>query len=598
MCQNKGMRSSRVFSGLLLCLVSVSSWAESDVFRLGNGQHGQLRVQRVETTINIATPLTATATVGARQLAVGDVAGFAGGELVLVLQVFADGAAPEAGTVGPLELGPTGAGRWELARLESVSPGVLGLKAPLVGGFTAPGSQVVRVPEYTNVHVQPDSSLKAVPWNGSSGGVLAFLARDFVLNQGVISAAGAGFQGGVFKGTPSRPTGCTQLHQSEATGGAQKGEGLYRLAAGAPTHGHGALGTGAGGGNCEDGGGGGGGHWGAGGQGGFTVSTDGARDVGGRGGLGLRYEPLSRLMFGGGGGAGAGSAQGQGGGTGSAGAAGGGIIYIRAGDFQGSQGVMLANGASAAAAIKGGAGGGGAGGLISLRVEGRVDCAGIEANGGNGGDNTDTQAHGPGGGGGGGVVFLQGQSIGCTPVTVTGQAGHVLGAGGGHHGATPADTQPPESQGSSTVVTKGLVVPGEPTWVKPAEGEYTPTRPALEGTAAAGSTVQVFLDGVPLGNVEASAEGTFTFPLTQDLALGSHELKALSGLMGLQSPASAPRAFIVGNPTPLDLTVGCGCGTGAGAGGGGLALGALLLARALRVRRAARGSSAGGRAQG
>ncbi|HLM46413.1 MAG TPA: hypothetical protein VK458_21260, partial [Myxococcaceae bacterium] len=74
--------------------------------------------------------------------------------------------------------------------------------------------------------------------------------------------------------------------------------------------------------------------------------------------------------------------------------------------------------------------------------------------------------------------------------------------------------------------------------------------------------------------------------------------KALSGLMGLQSPASAPRAFIVGNPTPLDLTVGCGCGTGAGAGGGGLALGALLLARALRVRRAARGSSEGDRAQG
>ncbi|HLL02324.1 MAG TPA: hypothetical protein VK539_17190 [Myxococcaceae bacterium] len=76
------MRSSRVVSGLLLCLVSVSSWAESDVFGLGNGQHGPLRVQRVETSINIATPLTSTATVGARQLSVGDVAGFAGGELV------------------------------------------------------------------------------------------------------------------------------------------------------------------------------------------------------------------------------------------------------------------------------------------------------------------------------------------------------------------------------------------------------------------------------------------------------------------------------------------------------------------------------------
>jgi hypothetical protein len=576
----------------------VSSLAEPDTFGLGNGQHGQLRVQRVDTTINTATALTSTATAGTTKLAVGDVTGFAAGELVLVIQMFADGTAPEAGVVGPLELNSTNAGRWELARLESVSPGSLSLKAPLVASFTAPGSQVVRVPEYTNVHVQPASSLMAPPWSGSSGGVLAFLATDFVLNQGVITAEGAGFRGGAFNGVGSRPTGCTQLNQSEATGGAAKGEGLFRLAAGAPTHGYGSLGNGGGGGNCEDGGGGGGGHGGAGGQGGFTVPTDGARDVGGRGGVALRYSPLTRLMFGGGGGAGAGSSQGQGGGTGSSGGAGGGIIYIRSRDFQGSQGRVAANGASAAAALKGGAGGGGAGGLVSLRVEGRIDCASIEANGGKGGDNTDTQAHGPGGGGGGGVVLLQGHPIGCAASTQPGEAGHVLGTTDNHHGATPPHTVPPENQGSTTVVDESLAPPGTPAWVQPAEGEYTAPRPPLEGRAAAGSTVQIFLDGTLLGSAEASATGSFTFQLTKDLAQGPHELRAVAERLGLRGAPSEPRSFIVGTPTPLDLKVGCGCGMGAGAGGGWLALGALLLARARRARSGAQGSAPGRGAAG
>ncbi|HEX8700215.1 MAG TPA: hypothetical protein VF815_15320, partial [Myxococcaceae bacterium] len=530
---------------------------------------------------------------GATSLAVGSAAGFAAGELVLILQMVADGPLPEAGKVGPLELAPTGAGRWEFARLEAVSDGTLGLKAPLVATYTAPGSQVVRVPEYTNVHVLPASSLLAPPWNGSSGGVLVFLARDFVLNQGVITAEGAGFQKGTFKGTTSRPSGCTQLDQSEATGGASKGEGIYRLAAGAPTHGHGALGNGGGGGNCADGGGGGGGHGGAGGQGGFTTAADGARDVGGRGGLALTYTPLSRLMFGGGGGAGAGGAQGQGGGSGSSGGAGGGIIYIRARDFQGSQGRVVANGASAGAALKGGAGGGGAGGHITLRMEDRIDCAGIEAKGGNGGDNTDTQEHGPGGGGGGGVVLLQGKTIGCTAMTVSGYAGHVLGTQDNHYGAKPDHTLQPENQGTTTTLNEGLVVPGAPAWVTPAEGEQTAPRPQLEGTASPGSMVQIFLDNALLGTVEASATGSFTFPLTQDLALGPHQLQAFAERLGLRGATSEPRSFIVGTPTPLDLTVGCGCGSGAGAGGGWLALGALLLARARRARSGARGGPPG-----
>ncbi len=578
------MRPFLAFLVLGLCLASTTALAEHDIFGLGNGQHGALRVQKIDTTINISTALTATAAAGATTLTVADATGFAAGELVLVLQMFADSASPGSGAVGPLELNPTGAGRWEFARLEAVSAGSLSLTAPLVAAFTAPGSQVVRVPEYSSVHVQPSSGLLAPPWNGSSGGVLVFLATDAVLNQGIISVQGAGFQGGAFKATNSRPTGCTQLDQSEATGGARKGQGLFSLAASAPTHGYGALGNGAGGGNCDDGGGGGGGHGGAGGQGGFTVAADGARDVGGRGGLALSYAPLTRMMFGGGGGAGAGGAQGQGGGTGTSGAPGGGIIYIRARDFQGAQGRVLANGQSAAAAGNDGAGGGGAGGYISLRIEGRIDCTGIEANGGNGGDNTDTQAHGPGGGGGGGVVFLQGQPISCAASTLPGLAGRVTGAGGGMHGATPSATTQPENQGVTTLMKEGLAVPRPPTWVSPAEGENTVPRPQLEGRALAGSMVQVFLDGALVGTVEASSSGSFTLPLTEDLALGPHEVRAFSEKLGLRSTLSEPHAFTVGQPEAQALEVGCGCGFSQGAGGGWLAVCALLVAAARRAR--------------
>jgi hypothetical protein len=583
------MRPLRTLLGLGLWLVSLVSHAEADVFALGNGQHGPLRVQRMDTSVNLATALTTTATAGSTTLGVADVAGFAAGELVLVLQMTAS-ALPAEGSTGPLELNPTGAGRWEFARLEAVGNGALRLTAPLVNTFPGPGSQVVRVPEYTSVHVQPASSLLAPPWNGSSGGVLVFLATDFVLNQGIISAEGAGFRGGTFKTSTGRPTGCAEPHQSEATGGAHKGEGLFSTVAGAPTHGYGALGNGAGGGNCDDGGGGGGGHGGAGGQGGFTVSSDGARDVGGRGGVALRYSGLTRLMLGGGGGAGAGGTTGQGGG--SSGGAGGGIIYIRARDFQGSQGRVLANGQSAAAASADGAGGGGAGGHITVRSEGRVDCTGFEANGGNGGDSTDNLAHGPGGGGGGGVILVQGSPLSCASSTLPGVAGKLTGAGGGTHGATPTATTQPEGQGSTTTLDEGFAPPAVPAWVQPAEGASTGPRPKLEGTAQPGSVVQVFLDGKLLGNVEATASGSFTFLLTQDLPLGAHQVSAYAERFGLRGSPSEPRAFTVGTLEPVELAVGCGCG--AGAGGGWLALGVVLPGMARRARGAARQAGARG----
>jgi hypothetical protein len=571
------MRCLVALLSLGLCLAAEPVLAEPDAFALGNGQHGALRVQQMATSINAATALAAPATVGGKKLSVADATGFAAGELVLVLQVHAEGPAPAAGTPGPLDLDSSGAGRWELARLESVAAGALNLTAPLVSSYSAPGSQVVRVPEYTQVHVLPAASLVAQPWNGSSGGVLTFLATDAVLNQGLISADGAGFRGGTFATSPTRPVGCTELNQSQAEGGAQKGEGLFTAAPGAPTHGYGALANGAGGGNCDDGGGGGGGHGGAGGQGGYTVATDGARDVGGRGGLALRYAPLRRLMFGGGGGAGAGNSNGSSGNGGTSGGAGGGILYIRARDFQGSQGIIRANGQVASDSTNDGAGGGGAGGHITLRVQDRITCAALEAHGGAGGSNPAAEPHGPGGGGAGGVVLLQGEVSTCAVSVVPGLGGSAAGApDGASYGATPGPDAQTENQGTSTVLVEPFAAPVVPSWVTPAEGEETGPQPQLQGTAPPGSTVHVLLNGQLLGSVVASESGTFTLQPTQELPLGPQQVRASAERLGLHSAFTDPRAFTVGTLSPTELQVGCGCGASPASGGGVFVLSVLL----------------------
>jgi MYXO-CTERM domain-containing protein len=586
------MRCLAVLLSLGVGLAATSSLAEPDVFELGNGQHGALRVQQMDTSINVATALTAPSGTGSKALAVADVTGFAAGELVLVLQSAASVLVPEASTSGPLELTSVEAGRWEFARLESVAPGQLSLTAPLASPFSAPGAQVVRVPEYTRVQILSGGSLVAPPWNGSSGGVLVFLATDLVLNDGLISADGAGFRGGTFAFNRGQITGCTELNQAQAKGGARKGEGLFSAAPGAPTHGYGALGNGAGGGNCDEGGGGGGGHGGAGGQGGFTRIEDGSRDVGGRGGVALHYSPLSRMMFGGGGGAGSGDSGGAEGATGTSGAAGGGIIYIRARGLQGNQGIIRANGNSAGASIADAAGGGGAGGSVTVRVQSGLTCMSLEAQGGNGGNNTDAAApHAPGGGGGGGVVWVQGDRLSCPISSVPGLGGTATAASGAaSYGASPTDAAQPESQGVTASVEEAFASPEVPAWVSPAEGEGTGPRPQLQGTAQPGSAVQVSLNGQFLGSALASDDGSFTLPLSADLTVGPYQLSAVADRLGVRSAPSEPRAFTVGPLSPVALEVGCGCGATPPEGGLWLALGALLVKVARRRRGAATGA--------
>lgn len=269
-----------------LCLAAALSAtsqaaAEADSFGLGTGRDGALKVHQ-SLRINRFASVTAHLAPGSVNIRVSSAEGFAAGDLVMVLQPTGLRTEPGSGRQNPLALRQDEAGTFELARAKAVSGTTLTLTAPLVHAYAASVSQVVRVPEYTTVEVETSGALEAQPWNGRTGGVLAFLAQQTVTNHGRIDASGAGFQGGAAASTGDTSLGCWSLDE-KAPRGAMRGEGVAKSHLGGTGRGNAA--NAGGGGICMMSGGGGGGHGGAGGQGGHSLDTlDGARSVGGQGG--------------------------------------------------------------------------------------------------------------------------------------------------------------------------------------------------------------------------------------------------------------------------------------------------------------------------
>jgi uncharacterized repeat protein (TIGR01451 family) len=310
---------------------------------------------------------------------------------------------------------------------------------------TIPGSaghryQVVRVPQYATATL--GSSLTALPWNGSTGGVLVFdVENNLALGAATVSVSGRGFRGGGARQLTGGGGGSGTAYVSLSTSPyhASKGEGV----AGTPRYvydptsasvidtgaegypngsfARGAPGNAGGGGtdsdpaaNDENSGGGGGGNGGEGGRGGNAWNSN--QSVGGFGGAAVPAGP-TRLVLGGGGGAGT---RNNSSGDQSSGAAGGGIVLIRAGALTGT-GTIQADGSSANVpdtipANDAGGGGGAGGSVVILAPGGGFAGLTVDARGGRGSDAWPTQPpgaypgarHGPGGGGGGGVVILSG----------------------------------------------------------------------------------------------------------------------------------------------------------------------------------------------
>ena len=423
--------------------------AEADTFGLGTGRDGAKTVTSAAgEVINTYAPVTTALAVGGKTVTlgarVGASANFTVGQVVMIHQDRNGFVTPPVSASGAsLDLAGTKTGRYELARIATVAGNDVTFTHGTVNAFDANDTQLVSVPEFTTVGINLGAKIVPAKWNGTTGGIVAFLATGAVTNAGSIDASASGFRAAVFINSPDAIATGNPPHQCAANdgipgegnaagGGGHKGEGLDGTAfstsatfvAGSPRHyGRGNVGNGGGGGDCFNAGGGGGGHGGTGGGGGNTnTGQDSNRPVGGTGGVVVAYNPSNNLAFGGAGGAGEGDDS-----VGGDGGAGGGVIWMRADSLLGT-GTFNANGAPGETAghpadttVTDGAGGGGAGGGVFAWFNKTAVCVGITATGGNGGDATPTvgvKNYGPGGGGGGGRVQLA-ASGGICVVTVT-----------------------------------------------------------------------------------------------------------------------------------------------------------------------------------
>jgi hypothetical protein len=525
----------------VLALGSRAAWAEPDSFGLGSGRDGPLSVTALGTVINSYAQVTASLAAGATTIQIGTCVGsatcFRAGDLVMVYQTTGLDPVPASGVQTPIDLGNNPVGRWEFARLASVTPSTLELTAPLVHAYATNVTQVIRVPEYTTVTIASGQSITAPPWSGTEGGIIAFLATGTVSNNGLITASGIGFRGGQFVNNAPGGTNCVG-EDEPAPGGAQKGEGI---GISSTQTGRGNVANGAGGGVCLKSGGGGGGNGGAGGLGGR--SADSGREVGGKGGAALVYSTLNHFTFGGGGGAGHGSD-----GTGVAGGHGGGAIFIRATQLTGT-GFITASGGSGGATASDGGSGGGSGGSIYLRFVRTAACASISATGGIGG-NVNAIRVGPGGGGGGGQVLFQAAAGGTCGVIATGAASGIQ--------QDPTDASYGAQAGSNstpTVLPGGFIVPSPPTVVTPANNSITNNRrPPVTGKALPNATVIIYLDGNEVGRTTSDAAGNYSFNPPADLSDGKHTVQAVAEFQEVRSVRSTPNEFTVDTVEP-DTTI-------------------------------------------
>jgi hypothetical protein len=87
-------------------------------------------------------------------------------------------------------------------------------------------TQVVKVPEYTNFTLNATGSVISQIWNGTTGGIIAFLATGTVTINNTLSATiDAGFRGGIPVQDVSGSTNCSGIDEASPQGG-RKGESL------------------------------------------------------------------------------------------------------------------------------------------------------------------------------------------------------------------------------------------------------------------------------------------------------------------------------------------------------------------------------------
>jgi uncharacterized repeat protein (TIGR01451 family)/fimbrial isopeptide formation D2 family protein len=529
-------------------------------------------------------PGTASAAAGATSISVGSPSGSATaintGDLLLVIEMQdeainssntsaygannASGAGFLTGTAGIHEYvvaaGPVAGG---IVPIEGAGGGGGLVNSYVVRAASASQGQsdfqVVRVPRYSTATL--GSTLTAQPWNGVTGGILAFdVAGALALGSATVSVDGTGFRGGGGRMLPGgaggskedfRNLSTSSFHGDKGEGAAGTPEWVYDQQAGTVVKteqandgypngstARGAPGNAGGGGtdgdptaNDQNSGGGGGGNGGSGGQGGNSWNSNLA--VGGRGGAAFSAS-ATQLVLGGGGGSGTrnnsipGSAD-------SSGGAGGGIVLIRAGSVTGT-GTITANGAVGPPPENDGGGGGGAGGSVEvLAKSGELGGLTVDAIGGNGADawgtgvGLEANRHGPGGGGAGGVLVTS-----SPPVTVA--------VTGGLHGTTTESKYQYNAQNGTagTTVTAAISVPT-------GAGSGSVCLPALTTTKSTSTPT--------VANTSSGTAATYTITVTNGSGLGTVQQVTVADVLPTGFAYASTGSFTTGGGATRTTTV-------------------------------------------
>ena len=306
----------------LMSWYPVSANNSPSVGLFGNGQDGALTISGNITDTPIDSACSGTS--GSTSLSANN-ANFASGQAILIHQ-----------SQG------VGAGQYERNVIQSYGPGTIMLQNPLEYTYST-GAQVLVLKQYTNVTISGGATWTAKAWNGTTGGILAFLYDGTLSGSGSISANGCGF-----RGAPNNTVQNTSGYQGEGESGA----------GGQSTNANGEAGGGGSYSGSYSPGTGGGGSY-------ATQGTAGANNqgIGGNSGIPNGSLDLTSMLFGGGGGlGGSGNNSGSGGGGN-----GGGIIYLCGANylFEGNLSSSGLNGANSIVGQRSAGGGAGAGGFYS-----------------------------------------------------------------------------------------------------------------------------------------------------------------------------------------------------------------------------------------
>lgn len=429
------------------------------------GKDGAGNITTANSIVNIYTAVTASVNAGATSVSVGSTAGYAVGDLIMIIQM--QGASVNASKNFPW-IDPTmcipndtsvgyitnynTCGNYEFAQINSIlSATSMSFDCALKKGYSDVGkTQVIRVPRYTTLTISGAGFISCPAWNGSTGGVAVVETETNATLSSIpsFSVTGKGFRGGGVENS-STLSGANKFGSLNPVEGAYKGESIagdtndYKNWSAVFCRG--AIANGGGGGTAHNAGGGGGANGGlvsayraygnptAGFNAAWNLESAGfatfTSSGGGRGGYSFSSSNQNPLTFGPGSGGWSGDGRRNMGGFGG-----------RPLDYSTGRLFLGGGGGSGDSNDNYGTPAGNGGGMVFMLVYGNLTGAGtILADGSNGGNTITsggcTGRDGAGGGGGGGTVILN--VIGTTNLTASPAIFARGGAGGNQNFGTP-----------------------------------------------------------------------------------------------------------------------------------------------------------------